>query len=972
MQYSAEAITLYSAEAITFRRSYHTMARKLGPTFPVTEGRSRVVAIIAWAAEHSPVARRFIYHGRSLNTNFKRADSVMKRTTLSACLLFIVALTTSSTQADVTLPVIFSNNMVLQRDLAVPIWGTSDPGELVTVKFAGQSKQSKADADGKWMVLLDPLATSKQEQDLLVESKNTIQLTGVLVGEVWLCSGQSNMADSFNSSKNRRIEPEYFQKGLSAMRVSTRNGWTGIDEKTQRSISRVGFYFGERLYRELDIPIGLILRYNSGTPIQAWMPKDDSEIIRKRLSIPKGWNDEQENRNPGVQFADKIDPIVPFCFRGAIWYQGERNAKAQTGYEYRQLLPFMIENWRQLFASRSGLPERKFPFYYVQVPTQDVTGEWPWLRDAMRRALTTTQNTGMAVFYDHGPSLHPHDKQYAGQRLALWALAKDYGRSQLPHSGPLLKSVQYQGSTAKLSFDHVADGLSNPSGDNANLDFFEIAGEDGKYVSANAKIVGEQVHVTSPQIDRPKYVRYLFRKSEPDPAISLVNSAGLPASSFMTDDFKPPREPIKQAPPREQLTEDELASRKAKRLAKRTQQPKSSSQPPQAQSMKAQGKSMKAQNISALVEADGLAPEVADLSADDISFAQEKRLLDLKQPFLDIAPEDMADGIEVGELGTDSGNKAMIVALAREIAAGKHGEVDSLLIHHDGRLIFESYYRRGRANYPHYQMSITKSYTAMALGRAIQLGYLKMSDLDRPVLDFLKHIDQSKLATGSETITLNDALNMHSGIRVGKETIAKLRKSTGKLKGQGQIQAYLENTAPITAQSKQYKYQSSDPSMVMQVIESVVPGTARDFIAKKLLKPMGISNFGWQDDVSGLLKSAAGSSMRSRDMIKWGLLVQSGGQWDGQQLIPVDFVQKATSKIHTNPQDTSYGFFWWRHSVDVNGTTYDIKSGRGAGGQFIMMIDELSLIIAITSHNTGMGKMLKTAPERIIPAIAGT
>ena len=381
---------------------------------------------------------------------------------------------------------------------------------------------------------------------------------------------------------------------------------------------------------------------------------------------------------------------------------------------------------------------------------------------------------------------------------------------------------------------------------------------------------------------------------------------------------------------------------------------------------------MKAQNISALVEADGLAPEVADLSADDISFAQEKRLLDLKQPFLDIAPEDMADGIEVGELGTDSGNKAMIVALAREIAAGKHGEVDSLLIHHDGRLIFESYYRRGRANYPHYQMSITKSYTAMALGRAIQLGYLKMSDLDRPVLDFLKHIDQSKLATGSETITLNDALNMHSGIRVGKETIAKLRKSTGKLKGQGQIQAYLENTAPITAQSKQYKYQSSDPSMVMQVIESVVPGTARDFIAKKLLKPMGISNFGWQDDVSGLLKSAAGSSMRSRDMIKWGLLVQSGGQWDGQQLIPVDFVQKATSKIHTNPQDTSYGFFWWRHSVDVNGTTYDIKSGRGAGGQFIMMIDELSLIIAITSHNTGMGKMLKTAPERIIPAIAGT
>jgi CubicO group peptidase (beta-lactamase class C family) len=329
----------------------------------------------------------------------------------------------------------------------------------------------------------------------------------------------------------------------------------------------------------------------------------------------------------------------------------------------------------------------------------------------------------------------------------------------------------------------------------------------------------------------------------------------------------------------------------------------------------------------------------------------------------------MADGIEVGELGSDSGNKTAILALAREIAAGQHGEVDSLLIHHDGRLIFESYYRRGRANYPHYQMSITKSYTALALGRAIQFGYLKMSDLDRPVLDFLKKIDQSKVAAGCDSITLNDALNMHSGIRVAKEKVAQLRRSPGRLKGQGQIQAYFENTAPVTSDSKQYKYQSSDPSMVMQVVETAVPGTAREFITRELLKPLGISNSGWQDDVSGLPKSAAGSSMRSRDMIKWGMLVQSGGQWDGEQLLPADFVQKATSRIHTNPQGTSYGFFWWRHQVNVDEKMYDLKSGRGAGGQFIVMIDELNLIIAITSHNKGMGKMLTTAPERIISAM---
>lgn len=888
----------------------------------------------------------------------------MNRTSLltSFLLVSIFVLTPSLAHADVTLPAILSSNMVLQRELPVPIWGTADSGEEVTVTFAGQSKQAKADVDGKWMIRLDPLAISNQEQTLVVEGKNKVELSGVLVGEVWLCSGQSNMADSFNSSKNRFIEPKYFEKGLGRMRVSTRLGWTGIDERTQRSISRVGFYFGERLYRELDVPVGLILRYNSGTPIQAWIPKDDSEVIRKRLGIPDGWNDVQENRNPGVQYADKIDPILPVCFRGVIWYQGERNAKAQTGYEYRQLLPFMIEKWRQLFARRGGLPDRNFPFYFVQVPTQDATGEWPWLRDAMRRALDTTQNTGMAVFYDHGPSLHPHDKKYAGERLALWALAKDYGRSELQYSGPLLKDVEFRGNTALLSFDHVADGLSNSAGDNSNLDFFEIAGADGNYVPANAKIVGDQVHVTSPQISEPKYVRYLFRKTEPDPTISLANSAGLPASSFMTDDFKPPREPITPRVPKRELTDAEFAQRRAIRLAKRAEQQNSSSKP-------SPGKAMKAEDAGALVEADGLAPEVTDLSSEDVSFAKEQNLPDLKRPFVDTAPEDMADGIEVGELGSDSGNKTAIMALAREIVAGQHGEVDSLLIHHDGRLIFESYYRRGRANYPHYQMSITKSYTALALGRAIQLGHLKMSDLDRPVLDFLEEIDQSKIAAGCDSITLGDALNMYSGIRVDKETVATLRKSPDRLKGQGQIQAYFENTAPVTTDSKQYKYQSSDPSMVMQVLETAVPGTAREFIARELLKPLGISNFGWQDDVSGLPKSAAGSSMRSRDMIKWGMLVQNDGQWDGEQLLPADFVQKATSRIHTNPQGTSYGFFWWRHEVNVDKKTYDLKSGRGAGGQFIMMIDELNLIIAITSHNKGMGKMLTTAPERIIPAI---
>lgn len=869
-------------------------------------------------------------------------------------------------RGDVVLPKIFSNDMVLQRELALPVWGMAEPEEEVTVKFAGQVKQTKADANGKWMVLLDPLVTSKQGQSLFVLGNNRVELSGVLVGEVWLCSGQSNMADSFNSNKNRFIEPEYFEKGLAHMRVSTRHGWTGIDEKTQRTISRVGFYFGEKLYRELDVPIGLILRYNSGTPIQAWIPEDDCEVIRKRLDIPSGWNDVQENRNPGVQFVDKIEPIVPVCFRGVIWYQGERNAKAQTGYEYRQLLPFMIENWRQLFARRADTPIRAFPFYYVQVPTQDATGEWPWLRDGMRRALGTTRNTGMAVFYDHGPSLHPHDKKFAGERLALWALAKDYGRSDLQYSGPLLESVRFRGSTAELSFDHVGERLSNPNGDNDNLAFFEIAGADGEYVPAAARIVDEQVHVTSSQISRPKFVRYLFRKSDPDPSVSLVNSAGLPASSFMTDDFKPPRDAASNPASNRNASPAESLQRKKGRQAKRGAE-KTAPQATQGKSSAA--KPIMAKDVSLVNESNGLAPEVTDLSSDDVSFAKEQHLEDLNRPFIDSAPEDRADGIEVGELGRDSGNKEMVLDLAREIAAGKHGEVDSLLIHHDGRLVFESYYRRGRLNYPHYQMSITKSYTALVLGRAIALGHLKMSDLDRPVLDFLKEIDPSIIASGSETITLKDALNMHSGIRVEKATVDKLRKSRERLNGQGQIQAYLEHSAPITPESKQYKYQSADPSIVMQVIEQVVPGTAREFIENELLRPLGISNFGWQDDVSGLPKSAAGSSIRSRDMIKFGMLVQSGGWWDGEQLLPAPFLEKATSRIYTNPQGTAYGYFWWRHNVDVDGKTYEIKSGRGAGGQFILMIDELNLVLAITAHNKGMGKMIEIAPSRVIPAM---
>jgi len=444
--------------------------------------------------------------------------------------------------AGVIVAPVFGNDMILQRDLPVPVWGTASAGEKISVSFAGQMIETKADEQGRWMVRLKPLESSWNERTLTITGSNTVRFTGVLVGEVWLCSGQSNMADAFNHQKGRKIEEKYFERDLSGLRYSTKDGWAKIVPSTQR-ISRVAFYFGIKLYHELKIPIGLILRYNSGTPIQAWMPKEASELIRNKLDIPADWMDDRSNRNPGVQFDDKIAPIVPVAFRGVIWYQGERNAKASTGWEYRYLLPFHIKTWRELWATTTGTELRNFPFYSVQVPTQEspVDAEWPWLRDAMRRSLDMTENAGLAIFYDYGPSLHPQNKQIAGERLALWALARDYGYKDLVHCGPLLDQVNIQGGKAVLTFKHIGGGLRSKSG-GKSLKFFEIAGEDGKYMPASAAIKGNMVIVQSDKVSAPVYVRYLFRKPEPNPEVSLINAEGLPASSFITDDFKPPRD----------------------------------------------------------------------------------------------------------------------------------------------------------------------------------------------------------------------------------------------------------------------------------------------------------------------------------------------------------------------------------------------------------------------------------------------
>ena len=365
----------------------------------------------------------------------------------------------------------------------------------------------------------------------------------------------------------------------------------------------------------------------------------------------------------------------------------------------------------------------------------------------------------------------------------------------------------------------------------------------------------------------------------------------------------------------------------------------------------------------------GLAPEVPGLNLKDKLYQLEAQLPDLEKAFISVAPVDKQDGLVVGKLSVDGGDRAAVEAFANELAAPakdeKAGNVDSMLIGYRGKLIFESYYRRGRANFPHYQMSITKSYTALAIGRAIQLGLLKMDDLDKPAIGFLKELDATKLVAGADTITLAQAMQMSSGIRLGDKRANELMKDPAKLKGQGEIQAYLQHSAPIPPMPREFKYQEPDTAIAMQVLNAVAPGGAEEFIKNELLGRMSITQYHWEPAISGLPKSAAGSSILSRDMLKFGQLILNKGKWNGEQLIPEAYLTRATTPSQINEH---YGFFWWVDNFTVGGKTYHSFQGRGAGGQFIFMFPELDLVAVVTSHNKGMGDTLQTLPQRIIPA----
>ncbi|SHI44310.1 serine hydrolase domain-containing protein [Aquimarina spongiae] len=349
----------------------------------------------------------------------------------------------------------------------------------------------------------------------------------------------------------------------------------------------------------------------------------------------------------------------------------------------------------------------------------------------------------------------------------------------------------------------------------------------------------------------------------------------------------------------------------------------------------------------------------------------------LENAFIDATPKAKKDKIPVGKLGVDGGNKKMILTLTKEIADSLYGRYDSFLIAHKGKLIFESYYNRGRINLPHPQASATKGYTSLALGRAIQLGHLTMEDLHKPIISFLKDVDATKLVMGAEKITLHKALTMRSGIRLTDEQRETFDKNPDMIKGQQQVQTWLSLSTPITSATQTFKY-SRDATLVMQVIDAVVPGSAKDFIQKELLNKMGITNYGWPTADNGLPQSGSRARITSRDMVKIGTLAKNKGKWNGEQLIPEAYIKKATSRIlytgdeevHYGGKDVSrqgYGYFWWSANLKCGDKSYFARSAQGGYGQFVVLIDELDLMVVHTAHDNDTNYMQIIA-ERVLPA----
>jgi len=498
--------------------------------------------------------------------------------------LVLLFVGTGAAVADIKLPAIIGDNMVLQQGGKVPIWGWADPSEEVTAGVSWNSTKLAvtADKDGKWTIKIDP-PKAGGPYEMTIAGKNTITIKNILVGEVWVCSGQSNMQMAVQSSANAKqevAEAGYPKIRLFSVKRTVADkpqsdcvgNWTECSPETVPGFSAVAYFFGRELHKQLNVPVGLIHTSWGGTPAEAWTRREVLEADADFVPIVKRYDDavakypqameeykqklvkwkqaaekalsdgKKPPQRPGAPFGPgnphspaglynaMIAPLIPYGIQGAIWYQGESNAG--RAYQYRTLFGGMIKNWRDDWG------QGQFSFLFVQLanfmkvkPEPDESA-WAELREAQSMTLALP-NTGMAVIIDIGDAdnIHPKNKQDVGKRLALWPLAGIYGK-KLVYSGPIYKSMKVDGNSIILSFDHVGGGLV-AKGD-GQLKGFSIAGKDRKFVWADAKIDGNTVVVSSDKVSEPAAVRYAWADN---PVCNFYNKESLPASPFRTDEW---------------------------------------------------------------------------------------------------------------------------------------------------------------------------------------------------------------------------------------------------------------------------------------------------------------------------------------------------------------------------------------------------------------------------------------------------
>ena len=437
---------------------------------------------------------------------------------------------------------LFSDNMILQRNSKVNIWGKSNPNQIVTVYSSWNNKfeKTKSNSNGDWILKLQTDSSIGPYQLSISTSDDTKIIKNILFGEVWFASGQSNMEmpldgffgepvfrsqDIIGKSINPNIRLLTVERNYSSTPlVDFKGKWEESNPESSRYFSAVAYSFAKYIYESLEVPVGIISSAWGGTPAEAWAKKSFLDEEFEPGIIINNSEEKFEEYNPGYLFNAMLNPLIPFTVRGGIWYQGENNR--ERAKHYSKLMQVMVASWRDNW----GIGD--FPFYFVQIapfsyndPNESSSAE---LRDAQLDAMRNIKNSGMVSTVDIGDlnSIHPPEKIKVGNRLAYWALNKTYGFESITPSGPIVKSAKKEGSAVKITFDYAQNGFYNFNGP---LRDFELAGDDDQYYTATAKISGRSIIVESENVSVPTKVRYGWKNYF---EATLFNLEGLPASSF--------------------------------------------------------------------------------------------------------------------------------------------------------------------------------------------------------------------------------------------------------------------------------------------------------------------------------------------------------------------------------------------------------------------------------------------------------